>query len=178
MPRRPGFPSGACRVTAASSAELCRTGCADCHTPPVRDLHSLSPHARTGSAHAAGRFLVAQHPGGKRRREERVEGTIADSSPRSDAVSPIRGVLRYGGNSAHVGDVDLSVWRTDVPLRACVFGSLAGCAMGSRALAIHRKAPWCRPPSLRIRTRFCARSDAVLHGHIAIALRKTGSIKR
>ena len=40
---------------------------------------------------------------------------------------------RYGGNLVHVGDVDLSVWRTDAPSRACVIGSLAGCAIGSLA---------------------------------------------
>ena len=87
-------------------------------------------HVRSESARAVGRFLVAQHLGGSPRGQSGSNGALQLRAP----VATWRALLeapRYGGNWVHVATWTLSVWRTDVPFRAYVFGSLAGCTMES-----------------------------------------------
>lgn len=70
-----GCPSGACRVAAASSAQLCRRVALLPYAPRARLVLAFT-HARSGSPRGAGRFLVAQHLGEHRQRQERVERSI------------------------------------------------------------------------------------------------------
>lgn len=172
-----GCPSGACRISTASSAQLCRTGCAVAIRPPcetctrfrlmpgpdplARPAVSLSPS--TPAASAAGRS------GSKE--------SLQISSALSDVASPIRGTTlrRKLGPRWRRGPVGLADRRA---LAGVCIRQLGGLRHAVSRPRDRRKAAWRRPPSLRVRTRFCARSAAVLHGHIAIALQKTGSIKR
>lgn len=136
MARRPGFPSGACRFAAASSAFLCGTGSA-ATTQPRCGTSPLSLHDR--SARHFLRAAVSWSPSipASPGVFERVEGVIADPSARCGVASPIRGTtLRQRLDPRGcVGRIGLA---TDVPFRACVFGSLAGCAMRSSAVAEKR----------------------------------------
>jgi hypothetical protein len=80
-----------------------------------------------------------------------VEGVITDPSARCDVASPIRGTtLRQRLDPR--GSVNLSVWRTDVPFRACVFGSwrTAPCGFVCRRNRMRQPAePACSRAGLR-----------------------------
>jgi len=147
------------------------------YTPRAR-LHSLSLHARTGSPRGASRFLVAQHP------PARLTGKKSGSNGALQLRAPVatwRALLeapRYGGNWGHVGDVPCRSWRTDVPSRACVFGSLAGCLMRSRVPLGRSARPHeatRRACASRVDLRAIFRCPVL---RIAIAPRKSWSIMR
>ena len=118
------------------------------YNPVARLALALTP-ARSGSAHAASRFLVAQHPSEMHWKSERVECGIAAASARSDAMSPIRGIALRQKLDTRWRRASCRSWRTDVPLRACKFGSLAGCAKWS----LRSDTTLRNPPSVRVRAR-------------------------
>ena len=146
-----GCPSGACRISTASSAQLCRTGCAVAIHPPCetctrfRFMPGPDPLARPAVSLSPSTRPRAQQGRAGRRNHCRIPAPVATWRALLEAP-------RYGGNSVHVGDVDLSVWRTDVPLRACI-RQLGGLRHAVSPPRDRRKAAWRRPPSLRVRAR-------------------------
>lgn len=83
---------------------------------------------------------------------ERVEQSVPALSPRCGVANPTRGTTLRRKLASTLAMWTLSVWRTDVPLRACVFGSLAGCAMGSP----RRRPHGAGRRACVLRTRICA----------------------
>ena|SRR3569833_3717118 len=101
-----------------------------CHTAPVRaclaSLHDRSARHFLRAAVSWSPSTPAA-PG----MFEWVEVGIAAPSAHCNVASPIRGTTLRQRLDPH-GGVDLSVLATDVPFRACVFGSLAGCLLWFR----------------------------------------------
>jgi hypothetical protein len=124
VPRLPAFASGARRITAASSALLCRTGFRCCHTAPVRDFYSLS-HMSGPNPLARSAVFSSPSTSAACRRTERVERSIPTPSSRSDVASPIRGTTlrrklgprwrrepyRSGGPMCPFGRLYSAAWR-------------------------------------------------------------------
>jgi hypothetical protein len=115
----PGFPSGACRITAASSAILCGTGSAVAIQPrcePGSRLVARGPlslHNRSACC-ACRRFLVAQHPRSHRECLSGSKGALQPPAPSATWRAQLK-APRYGRDLTRVAARVLSVWRPTCP---------------------------------------------------------------
>ncbi len=124
VPRLPAFASGTCRITAASSALLCRTGSTVAIWP--RCETSTRFHSCQVRIRSRGRpYSSSPSTSANRRKSERVERSIAASSALCDVANPTGGTTlrqkldprrrresyRSGGPMCPFGRVYSAAWR-------------------------------------------------------------------